>query len=77
MAVELSALGRLRVFAEQSWLIPDGPLGTRSVTAFREVIWDEGPIEATSLWANGTYLASEGIAEPHIRAPSCRRETTR
>lgn len=65
--LELVALGQLVIFAEESWQIPAGPRGLRSVTRFREVVWSGGPIEAHSLWANGTYLSAGGYTEPEIR----------
>jgi len=68
MALELVPLGRLEIHAEQSWSISEGPRGTRSVTAFRQIFWSGGPIEARSLWANGSCLATEFVAERNIRA---------
>jgi len=68
MALELVPLGQLVIYAEESWQIPAGPRGLRSVTRFREVVWSGGPIEARSLWSNGTYLSVEGVTEPEIRA---------
>ena len=68
MSLELKSLGRLDIHATESWSIAGGARGTRSVTQFDKVVWD-GPIfKGTSVWANGTYLASERIAEPNIRA---------
>ena len=68
MALELLPLGRMDIHARESWLVEGGPRGHRSVTAFDEVVLHGGPIRARSLWANGTYLASERVAEPNIRA---------
>ena len=68
MSLELVALGNLVIYAEESWQIPGGPRGLRSATSFREVQWSGGPIEARSVWANGTYLSVGGVTEPEIRA---------
>ncbi|MGB0621474.1 MAG: DUF3237 family protein [Myxococcota bacterium] len=68
MSLTLEALGRLDIHATASWSIPDGPRGTRSVTNFEKVIWTGPVVEAESKWANGTYLATEHVAEPRIRA---------
>ena len=67
MAIELRSLGRLDIYANASWSIADGPRGTRSVTNFDKVVWQGPVLNAQSLWANGTYLATEQIAEPNIR----------
>jgi hypothetical protein len=67
-SLELVPLGQLVIHAEESWQIPGGPRGLRSVTRFREVVWSGGPIEARSVWANGTYLSVAGVTEPEIRA---------
>jgi hypothetical protein len=68
MAIELQSLGRLDIYANASWSIAEGPRGTRSVTTFDKVLWRGPVLNARSLWANGTYLATEQIAEPNIRA---------
>jgi len=68
MSLELLPLGRLDIHATASWSIGSGPRGTRSVTNFERVVWEGPVVNATSLWANGTYLATERIAEPNIRA---------
>lgn len=65
--LELETLGRLDIHASESFSIRNGPRGTRSTTLFEKVVWTGDVIRATSRWANGTYLASDRIAEPHIR----------
>ena len=67
MAIELEPLGRIDVHATASWSIAAGPRGTRSVTNFERVVWEGPVVNATSRWANGTYLATEHVAEPNIR----------
>jgi len=67
MALTLEPLGRLIVFATESFSIAGGPRGTRSATNFEKVLWTGPVLQATSRWANGTYLATEFVAEPNIR----------
>ena len=68
MGLELDPLGRLDIHATASWSIDGGPRGTRSVTNFEKVVWTGPVVSAESRWANGTYLATENVAEPQIRA---------
>ncbi|MCR9097029.1 MAG: DUF3237 domain-containing protein [bacterium] len=68
MALALEPLGRLDIHATASWSIGRGPRGTRSVTHFEKVVWTGPVVEAESRWANGSYLATEHVAEPQIRA---------
>jgi len=65
--LELTPLGRLDIHATESFSIDAGPRGTRSATNFAKVVWTGPVLQATSRWANGTYLATEFIAEPNIR----------
>ena len=67
MPLDLRPLGTLDIYAASSWAIEGGPRGTRSVTDFDRVLWRGPVVEAHSLWANGTYLATQRVAEPHIR----------
>lgn len=68
MTIDLEPLGRLEIHATASWSIDSGPRGTRSVTTFEKVVWTGPILNATSQWANGTYLATARVAEPNIRA---------
>jgi hypothetical protein len=68
MPLSLAPLGTLTVHVERSWNFAQGPLGGRSCSAFREVVWEGDALSARSLWANGTYRNGPTIAEPHIRA---------
>ena len=69
MAIELEAIGTFIVCLEPttSWRIPDGPLGARSTTQFREATWTSDQINARSVWANGTYRAGPRILEVEVR----------
>ena len=67
MELQLEPLGVLTVHTDQSWNFANGPLGGRSCTAFREVVWEGQHLRATSVWANGTYRNGIEIAEPNIR----------
>lgn len=70
MGLELDSLGSLivHIAPDASWRIPNGPLGARSTTQFREIVWESEPISARSLWGNGTYRAGPRILEVEVRA---------
>lgn len=70
MSLELEPLGRFTVHIDTSatWRMPEGPLGARSTTTFREVVWESDRVRARSLWANGTYIAGARILEVEVRA---------
>ena len=51
MGVELDSLGSLVVYLapDASWQIPNGPLGARSTTEFREIVWESDRFSARSV----------------------------
>ena len=69
MGIELEPMGSLVVYIDpaSSWRIPNGPLGARSTTQFRQVVWDSERIAAKSVWANGTYRAGPRVLEVEVR----------
>lgn len=67
MRFRLEPMGTLTVHTEASWNFDNGPLGGRSCTAFREVVWDCDALRARSVWSNGSYRNGAEIAEPNIR----------
>ena len=68
MPLQLAPMGTLTVYVERSWSFASGPLGGRSCSAFREVVWESDALSARSLWANGSYRNGPSVAEPNIRA---------
>ena len=70
MGLELRPLGVLIVhaFPDGSFSFDDGPKGTRSVSSFREILWEGEGINARSKWANGTYVSNSGVTEVEVRA---------
>ena len=51
-----------------SWRIEGGPRGNRSVTNFREIVWESDLLVARTHWANGTYTEVGGVTEVEVRA---------
>jgi len=45
-----------------------GPKGNRSVSNFREIVWECDALQARSVWANGTYTENAGVTEVEVRA---------
>ena len=70
MPLEIVPMGTFVVHLnpEHSWRIPDGPLGARSTTQFKEAVWESERIRARSVWANGTYRAGPRLLEVEVRA---------
>ena len=70
MTLELEPLGSFVVHlnADGTWRLPNGPLGARSTTQFREAVWESDRIRARSLWANGTYRGGPRLIEVEVRA---------
>ena len=51
-----------------SWRLEGGPRGNRSVTNFREIVWESDSVNARTHWANGTYTEVGGVTEVEVRA---------
>jgi len=70
MSLRLEPLGSFVVHIEPgaSWRIGDGPLGARSTTQFREIVWRGERLSARSVWANGTYRAGPRVLEVEVRS---------
>jgi hypothetical protein len=67
--LELEPMGSFVVYLapDHSWRIPNGPLGARSTTQFREAVWESEHLNARSVWANGTYRAGPRVLEVEVR----------
>ena len=67
--IEIYPMGSLVVYMapDHSWRVPDGPLGIRSTTNFREIVWENDHFLARSVWANGTYRSGPRIADVEVR----------
>ena len=67
--LELDPMGDFVVHLapDHSWRIPNGPLGARSTTQFREVVWTSDRLSARSVWGNGTYRAGPRVLEVEVR----------
>lgn len=68
MSLVLKPMGKITVIPTNQYEVACGPVGKRTATELRSVTWECSLFNATSRWANGTYLAgTTGIAEPEIR----------
>ena len=67
MTLRLEPMGTLVVHIDESWSFTNGPIGGRSCTNFREVVWQSPQLNARSVWANGSYQTGPEVAEPNIR----------
>ncbi len=67
--LELDPMGTFVVYLtpDHSWRIPEGPLGARSTTQFREIVWECDRLSARSVWGNGTYRAGPRLLEVEVR----------
>lgn len=66
MPLVVEPMGRLALYINSSWNMP-GPLGTRSMTEFKQVIWETPHFTLRSLTAHARYRRGERIAEVDVR----------